>query len=65
MAFLDSERARQIIDSPQKIEVLYQGSPVWIENVTDNNTANVTYIETHDKVEVPVYRLVENNPVKS
>lgn len=61
---MDTERAKQIMSAKNNIEVLYQGSPVWIENVTQSNTAEVTYLETHDRVEVPVYKLVEANPVK-
>jgi H-type small acid-soluble spore protein len=65
MVFLDSIRARQIILAPETVQVLYQGSPVWIENVKSNNLAEVTRLDsTKDKVEVPVYMLVENSPVK-
>jgi small acid-soluble spore protein H (minor) len=59
---LDSDRAKQIVNSAANIEVLYHGSPVWIENVKDTNTAEVTYLETHETAEVPVYKLVEVNP---
>lgn len=62
---MDAVRAKRIIDSPDTVEVLYQGSPVWIENVKDNNTAEVTILEGKDKVQVPVYMLVEKNPAKS
>jgi small acid-soluble spore protein H (minor) len=30
---MDIQRARQIIESPEKITVIYQGTPVWIDNV--------------------------------
>lgn len=62
MIFLDSKRAQEIIDSPSQITVLYHGDPVYIENVKDNNTAQVTYIDSHKKEEVPVYKLVEVTP---
>jgi small acid-soluble spore protein H (minor) len=61
---LDSSRVKQIIEAPEKIEVLYDGTPVWLENVNNNNTVYVTYIETHKQEDVPVYKLVEVNPVK-
>ena len=60
---LDSTRAKQIISSKDKIEVLYQGSPVWIESIKDNNTAEITNIDSQERIDVPVYKLVENNPL--
>lgn len=57
---MDSIRAKEIISSGDVIQVLYQGSPVWLENVKDNNTAEVTRLDRKDKIEVPVYLLVEN-----
>jgi H-type small acid-soluble spore protein len=61
---MDSYRAKQIMDSQDTIEVLYLNSPVWIENVTENNLAQVTYLDNKQKDEVPVYKLVENSPAK-
>jgi small acid-soluble spore protein H (minor) len=57
---LNSIRAKEIISSGDVIQVLYQGSPVWLENVKDNNTAEVTRLDRKDKIEVPVYLLVED-----
>ncbi|KNY29174.1 H-type small acid-soluble spore protein [Pseudobacteroides cellulosolvens] len=57
---MDSIRAKEIISSGKLIQVLYQGSPVWLENVKDNNTAEVTRLDRKDKIEVPVYLLVED-----
>ncbi|OPZ93765.1 MAG: acid-soluble spore protein H [Firmicutes bacterium ADurb.Bin419] len=56
---MDSNRAKRIMESNGVIEVLYQGSPVWIENVLDNNIVEVSNIQTNDKKEVPAYMLVE------
>jgi small acid-soluble spore protein H (minor) len=58
---MDVERARQIIESDGVIEVLYQGSPVWIEKILDNNQAQVSDIKTNKVNEVPLYMLVEKN----
>lgn len=58
---MDSVRAKQIIESDGVIEVLYEGKPVWIENVQDNNTAGVSFINTNEKKDVPVYMLVEKD----
>lgn len=60
---MDSKRAEQIMQSSETVQVLYQGSPVWIESIKDNNTAEITYIDGKRKIEVPIYLLVENNPV--
>lgn len=56
---MDVSRARAIIQSPGSIEVLYQGSPVWLERVLDNNTAEITNFNDNRKDTVPVYLLVE------
>jgi small acid-soluble spore protein H (minor) len=62
---MDTKRAKEILDNTgDTIEVLYEGSQVWLENITDNNTAVVSYIENHRKEEVPVYKLIENSPAK-
>jgi len=56
---MDSERAREIMESKGVIEVLYQGSPVWIENVMKDNIVEIIDIETNDKHDVPANMLVE------
>jgi H-type small acid-soluble spore protein len=62
---MDTIRANEILNNKgDTIEVLYQGSPVWLEDVKDTNTAVVSFIENHRKEEVPVYKLVENTPAK-
>ncbi len=61
---MDVKRAQEILKSPETIQVLHNGSPVWIENIKDNNTADVTYFEGNRRETVPVYKLVENSPVK-
>jgi H-type small acid-soluble spore protein len=55
---LDNQRARQIVKSLGVIEVLYNGSPVWIEDI-NGYTAEVSYINTKNKVEVQVENLIE------
>lgn len=56
---MDSERAKRIIESKGVIEVLYQGSPVWIESVLKDNIVEITNIQTNDKYDVPANMLVE------
>lgn len=62
---MDANRAQQIIESDQVIEVLHQGSPVWIEKVMNNNMAHVSFIQTKEEKEVPVYMLVEKELPKN
>ncbi|RAL26717.1 H-type small acid-soluble spore protein [Thermoflavimicrobium daqui] len=45
---MDMERAKEILNSPEKIEVKYRGTPVWIEMID----------ETAEKAQVHS----ENNP---
>ncbi|AEV69536.1 H-type small acid-soluble spore protein [Acetivibrio clariflavus] len=61
---MDSNRAKQIMESKGVIEVLYQGDPVWIENVLDDNTVQVSNLQTNVKQDVPVNMLVEKGLVK-
>jgi H-type small acid-soluble spore protein len=56
---MDEQRVKEIMNSKGVIEVLYQGSQVWIDAVKDNNTALVHYISNNKKDEVPVYKLIE------
>ena len=62
---MDSVRAKQIWKSAVTTEVLYQGSPVWIENINSNNTVEVTNMKTKERMEVPAYLLVENTPART
>lgn len=62
---MDTKRAKEIInDSNNTIQVLYQGSPVWLESIKDNNTAVISFIENNNKEEVLIYKLVENESAK-
>lgn len=60
---MDLERIKQIMESPDKYEVLYNGSPVWIENVY-HDTANVTVMGTCKTMDVPVADLDEKGKVE-
>lgn len=55
---MDKQRAQEIINSPAKIEVHYQGKPVWIEGV-EEDTANVTVMGTCHTMNVPFSELQE------
>ena len=56
---MDSGRAKEIMESKGIIEVLYQGSPVWIENVMKDNLVEIIDLKTNYKQDVPANMLVE------
>ena len=58
---MDSQRAKQIMKSKDNIQVLYRGSPVWLEQVRENNVAEITQLEGKERLEVPVDLLSEDN----
>ncbi|OPJ55049.1 H-type small acid-soluble spore protein [Alkalithermobacter paradoxus] len=54
-------RAKEIVTSPESIEVIYKGKPVWIESINNQtNSAYVKYLDNSERMEVPVMELVEN-----
>lgn len=60
---MDIKRAKQIFESTDSIQVLHNGSPVWINSIKTNNTADIIYINDEDRKEnVPVYTLEEREP---
>jgi H-type small acid-soluble spore protein len=59
---LDSQRVRQIIESHGVIGVNYQDDPVWIEQINNDDTAQVTVLGTNERMEVPVTELTEDSP---
>ena len=57
---MDINRAKQIVNASEKINVLYQGSPVWIEGISEDNIAEVTSLSGRKtKMEIPVSLLEE------
>jgi H-type small acid-soluble spore protein len=55
---LEAEKAQQIFESLGVVDVLYNGSPVWIEDL-DGEEAKVRYLESGQTIEVPVTELIE------
>jgi H-type small acid-soluble spore protein len=58
---LDIGRAKQIIESQGVIAVNYHNSPVWIEQLKDNENAEVTTLDTNQRIEVSIDELDEAN----
>ncbi len=54
-------RAQQIYNSEQNFQVLFNGSPVWIEGLSaGNQTARIRSLNDDENIiEVPVTELVE------
>lgn len=44
---MDIQRANQIVESPEKVKVTYQGVPVWITNVDDGTETARVYTEAN------------------
>lgn len=61
---MDKNRAEQILSDPAKIDVQYQGRPVWIEGVNET-TANVTFLGTCKTMDVPFNELKESDRLGS
>jgi small acid-soluble spore protein H (minor) len=59
---MDFERARQIVQSEEIINVLWDGAPVWIEHLdAEKKKATVSPLDgALNPVEVPVAELVES-----
>ncbi|MCW3490725.1 H-type small acid-soluble spore protein [Dethiobacter alkaliphilus] len=60
---MEKDRVKEILDSPEKIEVKYLGEPVWIEGIK-SNTANVTVMGTCKTMDVPFMSLEETGKME-
>jgi len=54
------DRAREIMESKGVIEVLYQGHPVWIEQI-QQDTAQVRLLDNDHRLSVPINMLAESD----
>lgn len=62
---MDKQRAKDIVTSPVMVDVTYNGKPVYIESVNENNnTAKIHFLNQPDnKHEVALNSLVEHNNI--
>jgi len=58
---LDANRAKMIMKSTDSIHVFHEGTPVWIEKVIDDNSAEITFLGNNKKEVIPLRQLIENN----
>ncbi|MBC2581132.1 H-type small acid-soluble spore protein [Clostridium sp. DJ247] len=57
-------RAREIMDSPANIEVLYEEHPVWLDSIDDKaGRVLVKIMDKKETVYVPVEELVDTGKV--
>ena len=55
-----TQRASEILKSPDTIKVLYNNTPVWIDSIDETKqTAGIRLLETGNTLEVPVNELRE------
>lgn len=58
---MDAKRAQTIMESLGVIDVYYQDSPVWIEQIHEpDGKAEVKDLESGKRMEVELARLIEN-----
>ncbi|EOD00310.1 H-type small acid-soluble spore protein [Caldisalinibacter kiritimatiensis] len=64
---MDIDRAYEILNSPKKIEVTYNNTPVWIEGINkQKGTANIKMLSNNTLLEVNTNSLTETgNLMKS
>ncbi|RKD33436.1 H-type small acid-soluble spore protein [Thermohalobacter berrensis] len=61
---MDVQRANEILNSPNNIEVLYNNTPVWIEKInSEKGTANVKMLNNNTSIEVNTKNLVETGNI--
>lgn len=56
---MDLQRAKAILESPEEIDVVYHGTPVWLETINDGSTVAVSFLDSRERTEVPVEDLEE------
>lgn len=56
---MDIERAQEIIQSPETIYVTFQNTPVWLDEIKDEDRIVIRDLNSDTKMEVAVEELVE------
>lgn len=59
---MDKRRAKEIVSSPIMVNVTYNGMPIYIESINENNeTVNIHYLnQSNNVMEVSLTNLVEH-----
>ncbi len=56
---MNSERVKEIIESHGVIAVNFHDSPVWLEQINDDQNVEITTLDTNQRMEVPIDQLTE------
>ena len=58
---MNNQRAKEIISSPVMVNVMYNDSKIYMENLNENNqTCTIHYLhKTEKKLDVPLSSLIE------
>lgn len=59
MIKMDAARAKQILSSSETIQVLFQGQPVWIDALHADQFAEVSFMDSKERRQVPINKLEE------
>ena len=57
---MDLNRIHSILNNKEKIDVLYDEKPVWIQSITDN-VAKIGFIDNFEEKDVFIQDLYERN----
>lgn len=60
---MNSQRAKEIVDSPENITVTYHDEPIYIQNVDEtNDTARISALNNPEiELDVPIRMLKEDS----
>lgn len=58
---MDLERIHSILNNKEKVDVLYNERPVWIQGLDNNNTAKIGFIDTFEEKDVFIEDLYERD----
>jgi H-type small acid-soluble spore protein len=56
---MERQRAEEILNSPNHINVTYKNIPIWIDAVAEEDTARIRDLNSDLAMEVPVAELTE------
>lgn len=58
---MDLNRIHSILNNKEKVDVLYNERPVWIQGLDNNNTAKIGFIDTFEEKDVFIEDLYERD----
>ena len=58
---MDLNRIQSILNNKEKVDVLYNERPVWIQELDSNNIAKIGFIDTFEEKDVFIEDLYERD----